>query len=29
VDRSLWPPAVAADLDAGRFRWKYGIPPDW
>jgi phosphatidylserine/phosphatidylglycerophosphate/cardiolipin synthase-like enzyme len=29
VDRSLWPPSLAADLDAGRFRWKYGIPPDW
>lgn len=29
IDRSLWPPAVAADLDAGRFRWKYGIPTEW
>jgi cardiolipin synthase len=29
VDRSLWPPALAADLDARKFRWKYGIPPDW
>jgi phosphatidylserine/phosphatidylglycerophosphate/cardiolipin synthase-like enzyme len=29
VDRSLWPLALAADLDAGRFKWKYGIPSDW
>ncbi len=29
VDRSLWPPALAADLDAGRYTWKYGIPPEW
>ena len=29
VDRSLWPPALADDLGAGRFKWKYGIPTDW
>jgi cardiolipin synthase len=29
VDRSLWTPALAADLDAGRFSWKYGIPTEW
>jgi phosphatidylserine/phosphatidylglycerophosphate/cardiolipin synthase-like enzyme len=29
VDRSLWTPELAADLDAGRFRWKYGIPTEW
>jgi phosphatidylserine/phosphatidylglycerophosphate/cardiolipin synthase-like enzyme len=29
IDRSLWPPALAADLDAGRFTWKYGIPSEW
>ncbi|MGZ5291768.1 MAG: phospholipase D-like domain-containing protein [Actinomycetota bacterium] len=29
VDRSLWTPDLADDLDAGRFRWKYGIPPGW
>jgi phosphatidylserine/phosphatidylglycerophosphate/cardiolipin synthase-like enzyme len=27
VDRSLWPEAVKADLDAGRFTWKYSDPP--
>ena len=27
VDRSTWPPLVRADLDAGRFRWKYADPP--
>lgn len=29
VDRSLWPQALAADLDAGRLKWKYGIPSEW
>ena len=29
VDRSLWPAALAADLEAGRFKWKYGVPSDW
>lgn len=29
VDRSLWPQALAADLEAGRFKWKYSVPPDW
>jgi phosphatidylserine/phosphatidylglycerophosphate/cardiolipin synthase-like enzyme len=29
VDRALWPSALAADLDAGRFKWKYGVAPDW
>lgn len=23
IDRSLWPPGVAADIDAGHIRWKY------
>ena len=27
VDRSLWPDAVAADLEAGRYVWKYEDPP--
>ncbi len=27
VDRSVWPEAVKADLDAGRFKWKYSDPP--
>ncbi len=29
VDPALRPAALAADLEAGRFTWKYGIPPDW
>ncbi len=29
VDRSLWPRDLAADLDAGRYSWKYGVPPAW
>jgi len=29
VDRALWPSALAADLDVGRFKWKYGVAPDW
>jgi len=29
IDRDLWPSPVAADLDAGRYKWKYGIAPDW
>lgn len=27
IDRSLWPPAVAADIDAGRIKWKYQEHP--
>jgi phosphatidylserine/phosphatidylglycerophosphate/cardiolipin synthase-like enzyme len=29
VDREHWPPLLAQDLEAGRFKWKYGLPPDW
>jgi cardiolipin synthase len=27
VDRSLWPDRVAADIEAGRIRWKFQDPP--
>jgi cardiolipin synthase A/B len=27
IDRSLWPPGVAADVDAGRLAWKYADRP--
>jgi cardiolipin synthase len=27
IDRSVWPDAVRADMEAGRFRWKYSDPP--
>lgn len=27
IDRSLWPPGVAADIDAGKLAWKYADPP--
>lgn len=27
VDRSVWPAKVAADIDAGKVKWKYADPP--